>query len=96
MSGLLILHFLDSAFTGWNDFLPSLLSCNSDLVLVGRVQVDMVRADTGSDTKLELGCLLDELGGEVTGMEGSGDEDLCLGEFLLEDAVGTFLVARDL
>ena len=51
---------------------------NSDLVLVGRVQVDMVRADTGGDAKLELGCLFDELGGEVTEVEGSGDDNVGL------------------
>lgn len=56
----------------------------------------MVRANTGGDTQLELGGFLDEFGGEVTGMEGGSDEDVGIGEFLLENAIGAFLVAGNL
>ena len=69
---------------------------NSDLVLVGRVEVDMVRPDTGGDAKLELGSLLDEVRSEVAGVERGGDEDLGVGEVLLESTLGALLVARNL
>lgn len=68
---------------------------DGDLALVGRVEVDVVRPDTGGNTKLELLGLGDEVGGEVAGVEGGGDEDLCVGELLLEDRVLPLLVVGD-
>lgn len=67
-----------------------------DLVLDGSVEVDVVGPDTGGNSQLEFGCLFDELGGEVAGVEGGGDEDVGVREVLLEGAVGAFFVARDL
>ena len=37
--------------------------------LIGLVQVDVVRANTGSDGDLEVLALLQAVGGEVTGVE---------------------------
>ena len=49
-----------------------------DTVLDGRVEVDVVGADTSGDAKLEVLGLLHDLSGQVTGVEGSGDQDLSL------------------
>lgn len=54
---------------------------NLDTVLDGSVEVDVVRADTSGDTDLEVLGLLHELGGQVTGVEGSGDQDLGLRQY---------------
>ena len=47
-------------------------------VLNGGVEVDMVRADAGSDADREVLCLVEEVGSEISGVEGSGNEDLGL------------------
>ena len=49
---------------------------DGDLALVGRVEVDVVRADTGGDAELEVLRLGDDLLGQVAGVEGRGDDDL--------------------
>lgn len=59
--------------------------CNSDLLLVGSVQVDMIRANTGGNCELEVLRFGDEFLGEVAGMEGGSDEDCRSREFLLEN-----------
>lgn len=47
-------------------------------VLNGGVEVDVIRADTGSDTDLEVLCFVEEVGSEIAGVEGSSNEDLGL------------------
>lgn len=42
---------------------------NTAVGLVGGIEVDMVRSNTGSDGDLQLLCLGQSLGGEVAGME---------------------------
>jgi hypothetical protein len=59
---------------------------------VGGVQVNVVRTDTGSDGKLELLSLSETLSGEVAGVEGSGDDDFSVDEFLVEGGVLALLV----
>ena len=61
----------------------------------GRVQVDVVRADAGGDGQLEIGGLGDALGGQVGRPERLGDDDVGVGQLLLEDRVGALLVGRD-
>jgi hypothetical protein len=57
----------------------------------------VVRSDTGGDAELELGCLvLDQVGRQVSWMERRSNQYFGISEFLLEDAVGAFLVAGDL
>lgn len=79
---------------------------DGDLVLVGGVEVDVVGAYTGGDTKLEFLGLGEEVSGEVAGVEGGSDEDLglmlaelrsttYLGQLLLEYRVRSFLVVSD-
>lgn len=68
---------------------------NGDLLLVGSVEVDVVGSDTSGDTELELLGLGDEVGGKITGVKGSGDEDLNLGQLFLEDRVRSLLVIGD-
>lgn len=65
---------------------------DSDLALVGSVEVDVVGTDTGGDTELEVLGLVDQVGGEVAGVEGGGDEDLGVDNVLLELGVGALLV----
>lgn len=60
--------------------------------LVGSVQVDVVRADTSSDGNLELLGLGEALSGKITGVEGSGDDDLGVDELLVELGALTVLV----
>lgn len=60
--------------------------------LVGGVEVDMVRADTSSNSELELLGLGQALSGQVTGVEGSGDDDLSIDELLVELGTLTVLV----
>ena len=60
-----------------------------DTMLDRGVQVDVVGADTGSDTNLEVLGLLDEVGGQVPGVEGSGDENFGLGKAM---AIRTSLI----
>lgn len=52
--------------------------------LVGSVEVDVVRADTSGDSKLELLGASKTLSGQVTRVEGSGDDDLSILELLVE------------
>jgi hypothetical protein len=60
--------------------------------LVGGVEVDMVRADTSGNSELELLGLGQALSGQVTGVEGSGDDDLSIDELLVELGTLTVLV----
>jgi len=53
--------------------------CDGDLVLVGRVQIDVVTSDSGSDTELEVWSLFDQVRREVARVERGGNEDLGLG-----------------
>jgi hypothetical protein len=59
---------------------------------IGGVQVNVVRANTGSDGKLELLGLGQTLSGQVTGVEGSGDDDFSVDELLVEGGVLALLV----
>ena len=81
---------------------------DEDLVLVGGVQVNVVGSwrlasqlgwgaitDSGSDAGLQLLCLLDTLTVDVSGMEGGGDDDLGIDDFLVEGRVGALLVVSD-
>jgi hypothetical protein len=52
--------------------------------LVGSVEVNVVRADTSGDSKLELLGASKTLSGQVTRVEGSGDDDLSILELLVE------------
>ena len=67
---------------------------NSDTAvgLVGSVQVNVVRTNTGSDGNLEVLCLGQTLLGQVTGMEWGGNDDLGINEVLVEGRVLTLLV----
>jgi hypothetical protein len=47
----------------------------------------MVGTNTGSDTDLELLGLVNSLSSNVTGVEGSGDDDIGVDNFLVEDRV---------
>ena len=49
-----------------------------DTMLDGGIEVDVVGADTGSYAKLEVLCLLDQVGSEISGVEGGGDDDVSL------------------
>jgi len=60
--------------------------------LVGSVEVDVVRADTSGNSELELLGLGKTLSGQVTGVEGSGDDDLSILELLVELGTLTVLV----
>jgi hypothetical protein len=60
--------------------------------LVGSVEVDVVRANTSSDSELELLGASKTLSGQVTGVEGSGDDDLSILELLVEGRTLTVLV----
>lgn len=59
---------------------------------VGDVKVNVVGTDTGSDSKLELLGLGQTLSGEVTGVEGGGDDDFGIDKLLVEGGVLTLLV----
>lgn len=59
---------------------------------VGSVEVDVIRSNTGRHGQLEVLGLGQTLCGQVTGVEGSGDDDLSVDEFLVEGRVFTFLV----
>jgi hypothetical protein len=67
---------------------------NSDTAvgLVGSVQVDVVRTDTSSDGNLEVLCLGQTLLGQVTRVEGGGDDDFGINEMLVELRVLALLV----
>lgn len=60
--------------------------------LVGRVQVDVVRPDTGRDGDLEVLGLGQTLRGEVAGVEGRGDDDLRVNQLLVKGRVLALLV----
>ena len=60
--------------------------------LVGSVEIDVVRADTSGNSELELLGLGETLSGQVTGVEGSGDDDLSILELLVELGTLTVLV----
>ncbi|SKV99926.1 Uncharacterised protein [Mycobacteroides abscessus subsp. abscessus] len=68
---------------------------DGDAGLDGRIQIDVIRADTGRQCQLELGRLGNSLGTEVCGPEGLGDDDIGVGKFLLEHRVGPVLVGSD-
>lgn len=59
---------------------------------VGGVQVNVVRTNTGGDGELELLGLGETLSGEVTGVEGGGDDDFSVDELLVEGGVLALLV----
>lgn len=67
---------------------------NSDTAvgLVGSVQVDVVRTDTSGNGNLEVLGLGQTLLGQVTRVEGSGDDDLGVDEVLVKGRVLTLLV----
>lgn len=60
--------------------------------LVGSVEVDVVRTNTSSDGDLQVLGLGETLGGKVTGVERSGDDDLGIDELLVELGALTVLV----
>jgi hypothetical protein len=51
--------------------------------------------DTGGDASLQFLCLFNSFPVDVSGMEGSGDDDLGVDDFLVEGRVLTFLVVGD-
>lgn len=59
---------------------------------VGGVEVDVVRTNTSSDGQLEVLGLGQTLSSQVSGVEGSGDDDLGVHEFLVEGRVLALLV----
>lgn len=60
--------------------------------LVGGVEVDMVRANTSSDGNFEVLSLGQTLSGQVTGVEGSGDDDFSVNKLLVKGRILTLLV----
>ena len=66
-----------------------------DVLLVSGVKVDVVGTNTSSDTALEILGLLDDFGGEVTRVEGGGDDDLGILDVLAKLGVGSILVSGD-
>lgn len=60
--------------------------------LVGSVEVDVVGADTSGNSELELLGLGQTLSGQVTRVEGSGDDNLSILELLVEFGTLTVLV----
>ena len=66
-----------------------------DAPVDGGLQVDVVGPDAGGDRQLEPGGLRDALGGQVSGPEGLGDDDVRVGQLPLEDGVGAVLVRGD-
>lgn len=67
-----------------------------DLAVDGGFQVNMVGADTSGDADLEVLGPLEEVGGEVSGMEGGSNQHLGIDDVLLEEALGALLVVADL
>lgn len=67
-----------------------------DLSFDGGLEVDVVRANTGGDANFKVLGLLEEVGGEVSGVEGCGNQHLGIDDVLLEEATGAFLVIADL
>lgn len=65
---------------------------DTDLTLIGLVEVDVVATDTSSNTVLQVLGLVDTLGGDVAGVERSSDDNVGINEFLFEGRVGTLLV----
>ena len=59
---------------------------------VGGVEVNVVGTNTGSDGELEVLGLGQALCGEVTGVEGSGDDDFGIDQLLVKSGVLTLLV----
>ena len=51
---------------------------NLDPLRDRRVEVDVVGADAGGDAELEVLGLVEELAGEVAGVEGRSDDDVGL------------------
>jgi len=60
--------------------------------VVGGVQVNVVGANTSSDGNLQLLCFGETLGSEVTRVEGSGDDDFGINQFLVKLGVFTLLI----
>jgi hypothetical protein len=61
---------------------------NGDVLGVGRVEINVIGADAGRHAELQVLGLLDQVGGEVAGVEGGRDEDVRGLNLLLEHAVG--------
>lgn len=80
---------------GDGDYIGARNLGDGDLVLVGGVEVDVVRSDTGSDTELEVLGAVQELLGSVSRVEGRGDQNLGVLDVLLELRVGALLVRGD-
>jgi len=68
---------------------------NLDAVFNSGIEINMVGSYTSSDTELEVLCLLNQIAGEIPGMEGGGDEDLSIHDMLLEVTIGAFLTGRN-
>ncbi|SKU20184.1 Uncharacterised protein [Mycobacteroides abscessus subsp. abscessus] len=66
-----------------------------DSGLDGRIQINVIRADTGRQCQLELRRLGNSLGTEVGRPERLGDNDIGVGKFLLEHRVGPVLIGGD-
>lgn len=64
-----------------------------DVLLVGNVEIDVVRTDTCGDAALEVLGLLEDLGGQVGGVEGGSDDNLSILDVLAELGVGGVLVS---
>src|SRR5262249_28547317 len=58
----------------------------------GGLQIGVIGADAGSDDELELLRLVEALLGHIGRPEGLGDDDLGIGQLLLEHRVRAFLV----
>ena len=68
---------------------------HGDAVLDRGLQIGMVRADAGGDDQLQLGRLGDAFRRHVGRPEGLRNDDLGVGQFLVELSVGAVLVGGD-
>ncbi len=68
---------------------------DGDAPIHRRLQVDVIRADTGSDRELQIVGLADSLLGQVGGPERLRDNDVGVGQLPLEHAIRSVLVRGD-
>ena len=66
--------------------------CHRDALGHGRLQIGVIRADAGRDDQLQLRRLLEPLGRHVGRPERLRDDDVRIGELLLELTAGTILI----